>query len=99
VLVYPGLAVVWKLGSDDANCYWFLLLMFLHLPLTLWLSLVLIGLAISEWRLSLPWASLWWASWESSCLWVWAGVGRIWARTFGLLMGAVVDPVFSILRS
>jgi hypothetical protein len=36
---------VGELGSDDAKSPWFLLLMFLPWPLTIWLSLVLPGLA------------------------------------------------------
>ena len=34
----------------------FLLVMFLHLPFAIWLSLVLVGLAVSVWSLSLLWA-------------------------------------------
>jgi hypothetical protein len=45
--VYLGLAVVGELDSDDAHIYWLLLLIVLHLPLTIWLSLVLVGLALS----------------------------------------------------
>ena len=41
VLGYPGLAVVGVLGSDDAQCPWFLLVRFLRLPFTIWKSLVL----------------------------------------------------------
>jgi hypothetical protein len=41
------LAVVGELGCDVAKDHWFLLLMFLYLPLTMWLSLVLNGLAVS----------------------------------------------------
>jgi hypothetical protein len=36
VLGYPGLAVVGVLNSDDAQCSWFLLVRFLHLPFTIW---------------------------------------------------------------
>jgi hypothetical protein len=32
--------VVGEMGSDDAKWHWFLLLMFLCLPLTIWLSQV-----------------------------------------------------------
>jgi hypothetical protein len=39
-------------GSDDANYPWFLLLMLLCLPFTIWISLVLTGLAVSECGLS-----------------------------------------------
>ena len=35
VMVYPGLAMMGELGSDDAKQPWFLLLMFLHLPLAI----------------------------------------------------------------
>jgi hypothetical protein len=41
VLGYPGLVVVGVLGSDDAQCSWFLLIRFLCLPFTIWKSLVL----------------------------------------------------------
>jgi hypothetical protein len=40
-------------GSDDAMWPWFLFLMFLPLPFTIWLSLVLAGLAVSDYGLSL----------------------------------------------
>jgi hypothetical protein len=53
VLGYPGLALVGELGSDDPKWHWFPMLMFLHLPLSIWLSLELIGLAVSYWSLSL----------------------------------------------
>ena len=39
--VYPGFAVLGVLGSDDAQCSWFLLVRFLHLPFAIWKSLVL----------------------------------------------------------
>ena len=48
VLGYPGLAVVGELSFDVTKWHWFLLLMFLHLPLAIWLSLVLIVLAVSD---------------------------------------------------
>ena len=32
VMVYPGLAMVQELGSEDAKLSWFLLLLFLFLP-------------------------------------------------------------------
>jgi hypothetical protein len=35
VLEYPGLVVLRELGSDDAKKPWFLLLMFLPLPLAI----------------------------------------------------------------
>ena len=41
MLGYPGLAVVCVLGSDDAQCFWFLLVRFLRLPFAIWISLVL----------------------------------------------------------
>ena len=41
VLGYPGLTVVGVLGSDDAQCSWFLLVRFLRLPFTIWKFLVL----------------------------------------------------------
>jgi hypothetical protein len=53
VLGYPGLAVVGVLSSDDAQWSWFLLLIFLHLPLTIWKSLVLDDLVVSGWSLFL----------------------------------------------
>jgi hypothetical protein len=40
VLGYPGLALVGVLGSDVAQCSWFLLVIFLHLSFTIWKSLV-----------------------------------------------------------
>ena len=48
VLWYQGLAVVEELGSDGAKLHWVLSLMFLYLPFTIWLSLVLTGLGVSE---------------------------------------------------
>jgi hypothetical protein len=47
--------VVRELGSDDAKQPWFLLLRFLDSPLTIWLSLLLVGLVVSDWSLSLLW--------------------------------------------
>jgi hypothetical protein len=47
------LAVVGELGSDGAKWHWFLLLIFLSLPLAIWLSLVLTGFAVSDWSLPL----------------------------------------------
>ena len=49
--VYSGLAVVGKMDSYGFKVYWLLLLMILHLPLTIWLSLVLSGLGVSVWSL------------------------------------------------
>ena len=43
--MYSELAVVGELCSDDAHIYWLLLLMVLHLPFTIWLSLVFVGLS------------------------------------------------------
>jgi hypothetical protein len=40
-LGYPGLVVVGVLGSDDVQCFWFLLVSFLRLPFPIWKSLVL----------------------------------------------------------
>ena len=56
VLGYPRLAVVGELGLDDAMSPWFLLVTFLHLPFTMWLSLVLVGPDVSGRNLSLLWA-------------------------------------------
>ena len=47
-----------ELGSDDTEWPWFLLLMFLHLPFAMWLSLVLAGLPLSDYGLSLLEASV-----------------------------------------
>jgi hypothetical protein len=52
VMGNPGIAMVRELGSDDAKSPWFLLLMFLHLPSAIWLSLVLPALTTSDWSLS-----------------------------------------------
>ena len=41
---------------DGAKWHWLLLLMFLWLPLTIWLSQVLTAFAVSEWILSILWA-------------------------------------------
>jgi hypothetical protein len=49
------LAVVGELGSDGVKQSWFLLVRFLHLPFTMWLSLVLDVLAVSGWSLFLLW--------------------------------------------
>jgi hypothetical protein len=53
VLGYPGLAVVGELGSNGTKQHWLLLLIFLYSPSAIWLSLVLTGLAILDWSLSL----------------------------------------------
>jgi len=50
VFGYPVFSLVGELGSDDA---WFLLLRFLHLPLTTGLSLGFACLAVSESALTL----------------------------------------------
>ena len=42
--MYSGLAVVGELGSDDAHVFWLLLLMVLHLPFAIWISLVFVDL-------------------------------------------------------
>ena len=52
VSAYPGLAVVRELGSDGIMLPWILLVMFLHLPFAIWLSLVLAGAAVSDGSLS-----------------------------------------------
>ena len=49
--VYPRLAVVGELGSDATMSPWFLMVMFLHLPFTISLSLVLAGLVVSDYGL------------------------------------------------
>jgi hypothetical protein len=45
VLVFSGLAVVGKLGSDDAHIFWLLLLMVLGLPFAICISLFFVGLS------------------------------------------------------
>ena len=54
MLVYSGLAVVGELGSDDAQVFWFLLLMVLCLPLAIWISLVFVDLGVC---LFCPWVA------------------------------------------
>ena len=39
-VLFSGLAVVGELGSDDAYIFWLLLLMVLHLPLAICISLM-----------------------------------------------------------
>ena len=51
MLGYSGLALVGELGSSVVKIYCLLLLMYLCLPHTIWLSLVLTGLNISLWSL------------------------------------------------
>jgi hypothetical protein len=46
--------VVADVGSDVNKLYLVLLLMILHLPLTIWFSLMLIGLGVSDWNQT-PW--------------------------------------------
>ena len=52
VLRYPGHAVVGEFDLDGAMLPWFLLVIFLHLPFAIWLSLVLAALAVSDCGLS-----------------------------------------------
>jgi hypothetical protein len=59
--------VVGELGSDDAKSPWILLLVLLYLPLTIWLSLVLSALAVSDWSFSLLRSWLCQNSSESRC--------------------------------
>ena len=42
--MYSGLAVVGILGSDDAHVFWLLLLMVLHFPFTIWISVMFVDL-------------------------------------------------------
>ena len=42
--MYSGLAVVGELRSDDAHVFWLLLLMVLHFPFTIWISLLFVDL-------------------------------------------------------
>ena len=51
-MVYSGLAILGELDYGDVNLPLFLLLMFLCLPLAIWLLLVLPVLTISDWSLS-----------------------------------------------
>ena len=51
--MYPRLAVVGELDSDDAKVYWLLLLMVLCFSLVMWLSLVSAGLGVFGWCLPL----------------------------------------------
>lgn len=46
VLGYPWLAVVGELGSYGAKLHQHLLIMFLHLPFAIWLSLILTELGV-----------------------------------------------------
>jgi hypothetical protein len=49
VLGYLGPAEVGVLTSDDGELSWFLLVRFLHLPLTICYSLAFILIALSGW--------------------------------------------------
>lgn len=53
VLANPGLAVVGELAFDVSKLHRFLLLMFLRLSLAICLSVVLTGLVVFDWSLSL----------------------------------------------
>jgi hypothetical protein len=53
MLGYPALSVVGELDSDHATEPCFLLIGFLCLPFTIWLSLMLVGLAVFGWSLPL----------------------------------------------
>jgi hypothetical protein len=72
VLGYPWHAVLEKLDSDDTKYPWFRLLMFLPLPLAIWLSLMAAGLATSECGLSLLQAC------DTSSLGKEFGYGELW---------------------
>ena len=77
---YPGLTVLGELGSDDAKELWFLLLMFFPLPLGIWLSLVLAGLAISDCGLSLLQAcvsALLGYQFSLGGIWLWGTVAQV----------------------
>ena len=52
VLGYPGLAVIGEFGADAAILPRYLLVMFLHLPFAILLSLALVGLVITGWCLN-----------------------------------------------
>ena len=86
VLGYPGLAVVEELSSVDAKLPWFQLLMFLTLPLTIWLSLVFAGLVISDggfFLLPVFVSVLLGDQFSPSDIWVWRAVaqGQLWVQT------------------
>ena len=75
--------MVGELGSDIAKSNWFLLLMFLCLPFAIWLSLVLAGLAVSNFGLSLLQACvsvLLGDQFSLGGIWVWRAVaqGQFW---------------------
>lgn len=54
MLGYSGLSLVGELGSDVTKSNWLVSFMFLCLPLTIRLPLVLSGLSVSDWELVLP---------------------------------------------
>ena len=58
MLGYPGLAVVGELCSDDAMEPWLLFLVFLPSAFSIWLSMMLASLAVSDCDLSLLQASV-----------------------------------------
>ena len=79
VLVYPRFAVVGQVYMHDAKKSWFLLFMFLPLPLAIWLSLVLAVLAVSDCDLSLLQACvsvLLGDQFSPGGIWVWRAVGQ-----------------------
>ena len=72
--------MVVEVGSDDAMWPWFLFLMFLPLPFTIWLSLVLAGLAVSDCGLSLLQAcvsELLGDQFSPGGIWVWTAVVQV----------------------
>lgn len=69
VLDYPLLAVLGELGSNGAILHWLLLIMFLHLPFAIWLSLVLAGLGVP--------------CWSRPPRWRWSCVSQVWAGLLG----------------
>jgi hypothetical protein len=78
VLQYPGLTLVGELGSE-AKLPWFLLVIFLPVPLAIWLSPVLAGLAVSDCGLSfLPACVSVLLGDQTSAggIWVWRGVAQ-----------------------
>ena len=74
VLGYPGLALVGELGSDGDMLPWFLLIMFLHLPFAIWLSLVFACVAVSDSGLAV---TLYLCSWETSSFCVHGYIGTL----------------------
>ena len=53
-----------ELGSDGAMLPWFLLVMFFHLPLAIWLSLMLAVVALSDVDFSVMQACAYLCSWD-----------------------------------